>query len=645
MCGVAGFLGASRTNPGSSLKRMSTALQRRGPDGEGVWIDEKLEVGLAHRRLTLVDLSDSGAQPMVSRNGRYVIAFNGEIYNHREIRKKYFSEAGGFRGTSDTEVLLRSIEAWGLHRTLSKLVGMFAFALLDRLEERVFLVRDRLGEKPLYFGQQGSLFCFASEPAGIIAHPDWKQEINPKAVNELVLYGRIAAPDSIYTSMQKLEPGCMVDVKKENGIWNLGKTFRWWDYGQILREAGSDNSRQIAGYAKSVEEILNETIAGQLDADVPVGAFLSGGIDSSTIASLAAAQSSRRLNTFTVGFSDKDYDESKKAAKIAKHLGTEHHELLISSSSALELVEALPEMYSEPFADSSQIPTAMISRYASNHVKAVLSGDGGDEVFGGYNRYVWLPRLQRIGRLFSQGVKNRIGEALMPGTRSSQSVLSLAGSFARFSNARQSQEKSQKALFALFASNELNAYEQMLRTGPMAHLVCYKPLSEGSSNRPKRVSTSGSYVERMQYWDTMGYLPDDILVKVDRASMYHGLEARLPFLDHRLLEFMSQVPVGAKVIKGQRKPILRKLASRYIPEELLAGSKSGFAVPVGAWLRGPLREWGDDLLSESQLRRENFFDVSLVRKIWDQHQRQIWDHNLTLWAILMFQQWKNATQP
>ena len=645
MCGVAGFLGLTQSDPYVTLERMSAAVLRRGPDSQGSWVDKELEVGLTHRRLTLIDLSATGDQPMISSSGRYAIVFNGEIYNHKAIRNKYFSRSAAFRGSSDTEVLLRSIEAWGLHETLPKLVGMFAFVLLDRFERRVFLVRDRLGEKPLYFGQQGGLFCFASEPAGIIAHPDWKREINPQAVNELVLYGRIAAPNAIYTSMEKLEPGCIVEAKNENGKWRLGKTSRWWNYRQPSREAGSGDSCQIVDYADSAEQILNKAISGQLDADVPVGAFLSGGIDSSTIVALANAQSTRRLHTFTVGFSDKDYDESKKAAKIAKHLDTEHHELLVSPSRALEIVETLPKMYSEPFADSSQIPTAMISGYASNHVKAVLSGDGGDEVFGGYNRYVWLPRLQRVSRLISPGVKSHIREALMPGSRGNQGFMCLVGSAARFSNSRHFLEKSQKALFALLASNELDAYEQMLRTGPVAHLVCYETPSESILNRPKMASTSGNFVERMQYWDTTGYLPDDILVKVDRASMYHGLEARLPFLDHRLLEFMSGVPVSAKVIKGERKPILRNLVSKYIPEELLTGSKSGFAVPIGAWLRGPLREWGNDLLSESQLRRENFFDVSVVREIWDQHQREIWDHNLTLWAILMFQQWKNAKQP
>jgi asparagine synthase (glutamine-hydrolysing) len=639
MCGIVGFFGSTDVDPYHHLEGMSAALERRGPDGEGMWVDRDLEIALGHRRLTIVDLTVTGAQPMRSKDGRYIIVFNGEIYNHKELRKRHLSGSTEFRGTSDTEVLLACVQEWGLEGALSRLVGMFAFVLVDLGEQRAFLVRDRMGEKPLYYGQQGQLFCFASEPAGIVAHSGWRAEIDPVAVNQLVLYGRIPAPLSIYQSVEKLEPGCMMDLRRVQGQWRVGKVTQWWDYQTNVATQISRNSIAPGLVVDEVESILGTTISGQMEADVPVGAFLSGGIDSSTIVAIASAQSSDPIHTFTVGFESDDYDESDQARAIAKHLGTKHHELLVSPNNALKAVESLPSIYSEPFADSSQIPTALIAQFASEHVKVVMSGDGGDEVFGGYNRYIWAPRVRQISRFLPGSMKKFLNKKMFSGAIPSRGLVYLLEFIARLVSVRQSDEKIQKALVALLASSEGGTYEQLMRTGPVAHLLAPHENSLEEKSGSKALGLGESFAERMQHRDATGYLPDDILVKVDRASMAYSLETRLPFLDHRLIEFMGKVPITDKIDKAQRKKILRQLSSRYLPQGLMVKGKSGFAVPVGEWLRGPLKAWGNDLLSESQLNRQGFLDTIFVRDLWDQHQRRAWDHTATLWAILMLQQW------
>lgn len=629
------------------LVRMADPLRHRGPDDGGIWADAEAGIGLAHRRLAIVDLSPHGAQPMPSSNGRYVLSFNGEIYNHRALRSELeqagAAPVGRWRGHSDTETLAEGIAHWGLAATLEKAAGMFALALWDRQERTLSLLRDRFGEKPLYYGWFGRDLAFASELKSLRALPAFVGEIDREAVAALASRTFIPAPRSIYRGVFKLQPGCILEIRpgarprqqppavgeQEDGL----RLSRYWSYREIVAEGLGSPIKDEGEALDSVESALRQAISDQAMADVPVGAFLSGGFDSSTVVALYQQVSSAPVRTYAIGFTEAGFDEAPHAKAVAAHLGTDHSELYVTPAEAREVLPLLPEIYDEPFADSSQIPTFLVSRFARHEVTVALTGDGGDELFGGYNRHVIGPALwSRLAPL--PGLLRALGRPLgflpqrwwEPFVRSGpkgSGAARIAKGLAVASTARGPAD-----IYQSFVDEWAFEANPVLGAGGLHSL---DPPLEGASP-----------AEQMMLGDALGYLPDDILCKVDRASMAVSLETRVPFLDHRVATVAARVPIGMKIADGKGKLIIRKLLGRYVPPALTDRPKAGFGVPVGEWLRGPLKGWADDLLSEERLRRESLFDVAAVRRRYAAHQAGHRDSSAALWAILMFQAWREA---
>jgi asparagine synthase (glutamine-hydrolysing) len=646
MCGIAGyFRGAeqiSREVASEILTSMSVTLVSRGPDDSGVWHDDP-EIGLAHRRLSILDLSPAGHQPMASISGRYVIVFNGEIYNHLELRAEL--RHTNWRGHSDTETLLAAFEEWGTAKTLKKSIGMFAIALWDREAKQLTLARDRLGEKPLYYGWQGSgeraVFLFGSELKALKAHPAFSAEIDRDAMCLLMRHSYIPAPHSIYRGIYKLKPGTSLVVslaRREPAIQT------YWS----LADVALTGSRQ--GFVGSPQDIVDQldvllrsVVQQQMLADVPLGAFLSGGIDSSTIVALMQAQASRPVKTFTIGFTETGYNEAVHAKAVASHLGTDHTEMYVSPQEALDVIPALPRMYCEPFADSSQIPTFLVSRLARQNVTVSLSGDAGDELFAGYNRYVvaqnlWgkisrLPRGLRV--LAASGIRG-----VSPGAWNTLfgAALPFAPKKWRLLNAG---DKVHKGAGVLGARTIDDLYLGLVTQWEPQDLVigAREPVTSLRGDPPQLDGLDD--VQRMMALDAMTYLPDDILCKVDRAAMAVSLETRVPFLDPRVVEFAWRIPPAMKLRAGVGKWILRQVLYRYVPKELIERPKMGFGVPLDSWLRGPLRDWAEALLDEGRLRAEGYFRPEPIRKKWAEHLsgKRNWQHHL--WDVLMFQAWLN----
>ena len=646
MCGIAGVVG-QRAEAGT-LRAMSGALRHRGPDDEGCWIDEESRVGLAHRRLAIVDLSACGHQPMHSADGRLVLSYNGEIYNHPELRKQLEARgqgpAGGWRGHSDTETLLQAIACWGLEQALAQAVGMFAFALWDRRERRLHLVRDRFGEKPLYYGWAGRDLVFGSELKALRAHPAFGGEIDRVALGHYAARTYIPAPRSVYRGIFKLLPGCILTIDPaaaerlgdppEVGGSHAGlKLRRYWSYRDVVEQGGREPLRDEREAMEAVEKALRAAVAGQSVADVPVGAFLSGGIDSSTIVALYQGQASSSARTFSIGFEEQGYNEAEHARAVAEHLGTVHHEHVVTVREAQDVIPLLPSMYDEPFADSSQIPTFLVSRFAREKVTVALTGDGGDELFAGYNRHVMAPALWRRLKRVPGPLRAAAGQALgrVPSRAWSAMLGLLPGHHPPHAGARL-----QKALrVAAGAKSTDDVFASFLDEWSTAP----SPVLGGAGAPVPDLLVDAGEVERMCFADAVGYLPDDILCKVDRASMAVSLETRLPFLDHRVAEAAARVPASLKVREGRGKHILRQILYRHVPRELVDRPKSGFAVPVGEWIRGPLRDWAEDLLDPDVLSGEGFFDAAAVRQRWAQHQSGQRESTPALWAVLMFQAW------
>lgn len=601
------------------LRRMGRALAHRGPDDEGFWLDDSTGFGIAHRRLAVADLSHGGHQPMVSNCERYVLAFNGEIYNHKELRNRLEHEQQGltWRGHSDTEVLLACLVRWGLERTLHSCVGMFAFALWDRQARALTLARDRMGEKPLYWGWQGQVLLFGSELKAMKIHPDFQSEIDRNALALLLRYNYIPAPHSIYRGIHKLPAGhyVIIDNKDLDAV-----PTRYWDYRAIVR-AGLD--KPFAGTdVQAVDELearLISSIRGQREADVPLGAFLSGGIDSSLVAALMQQQSAQQIHTYAIGFQDKAFDEAVHARAVATHLGTDHTELYVTEQDALAVVPDLPRIYCEPLADSSQIPTFLVSQIARQHVTVALSGDGGDELFGGYTPYQFMPKLWRLLR--------RVPQPLRSGAATALAVLPMPQRLEKLMSVMDAEDREQ--LYAKMRSHWLDPESVVLGAKEPDSLL--------------RNPVDWRFVESFETWmmavDVCSYMPDDILAKVDRAAMANSLETRVPLLDHRVVEFAARLPLSMKIRNGQGKWILRQLLYRYVPQALVDRPKTGFSVPLGSWLRGPLREWAENLLQETKLREEGYFDARRVRAAWLEHISGRADRSEQLWSVLMFQAW------
>lgn len=620
---------------------MCDALSHRGPDASGVWQDSQGIVALGHRRLAVLDLSEAGAQPMMSENARYVIAFNGEIYNFQSLRRELENRGiSAWRGHSDTEVILAAFETWGIAPALEKLVGMFAIAVWDRERSQLHLVRDRLGEKPLYYGWLDGVFLFASELKAFCGHPEWKGLIDRHALKSLLRFGYIPAPLSIYRNVYKLMPGSYITLRDPAD--RTAKPVRYWS-AVTIAERGTENPYQgnDAAAADALESLLRESVRGEMVADVPLGAFLSGGIDSSTIVALMQAESTQPIRTFTVGFEEGGYDEAVHARAVAAHLKTSHTELYVTAQQARDVIPELPRIYDEPFADVSQIPTSLISRLARQNVTVCLSGDGGDELFGGYNRYFWAQAIwNKTGRL-TDGVRKLFGRGLSglsPDTWD-RIFRTLGPLWPAAYRQRLPGDKLHKLAHIVKATSEADLYMRLVSLWAPPVPVIDDGMDADEPEDPVLPAFGQAYPHKMMLWDTLSYLPDDILTKVDRAAMSVSLETRLPFLDHRVAEFAWTLPLSLKIRGGRGKWLLRQVLHRHVPEKLVDRPKMGFGVPIDSWLRGPLRDWAEELLAEKRLRDGGYFHPQPVRDKWREHLtgRRNWQY--ALWNVLMFQAW------
>jgi asparagine synthase (glutamine-hydrolysing) len=646
MCGIAGIVDpAGRFDRGAVLATMSAALAHRGPDDEGFWEHAGLGVGFAHRRLSIVDLSAAGHQPMHSHSGRYVLLFNGEIYNHQALRRELEPLVRSFRGHSDTEVFLTAIEHWGLERTLQATVGMFAFALLDVADGRLHLVRDRPGKKPLYYGRIGGAFAFASELKAIAGIPGFGGDIDRDALAAYFRHNYVPAPRSVYQGLRKLEAGTILTL--EVGRRDLeGRAQRYWFAPDVYRRVRG--STRITKFPEAVDELdrlLGDAVGLRMIADVPLGAFLSGGIDSSVVVALMQRQASAPTRTFTIGFEEAGFDEAAHARRIAAHLGTDHTELYLTAREARDVIPLLPTIFDEPFADSSQIPTYLVSRLAGRSVKVALSGDGGDEVFMGYERYRAVCSAWGRVRWMPGGLRRRLGGIL---TRTSPAALDrwlrwVAPLLPSFGRARSVGEALQKAGEVVGAPDREHFYRALVshEKHPDRLVLGAREPTTPLTDPQFRIPGS-SLVEHASLVDWAMYLPDDILVKVDRASMAVSLEARAPILDHRVVEFAWSLPTEWKLHGTNGKRILRAVAERYVPRELIERPKMGFGIPLRDWLRGPLRDWATDLLAPDSIRRAGLLDPVIVSRYLDEHLSGTQDWHARLWDILMLQAWLEA---
>lgn len=616
---------------------MTEAIVYRGPDAGDVWVEETCGLALGHRRLSIVDLSSAGAQPMVSSCGRFVISYNGEIYNAEDLRPALEASGRRFRGYSDTEVIVEGVAAWGVAATVKRLIGMFALALWDRREEILYLVRDRLGIKPVYWADFGGRLLFGSELKALRADRHWTPELDRCALTAYMRFGYVPAPHSIYRGVQKLCPSSILTARKDRPptittYWSLDDIAR---RGQTERFVGDEVEA-----AEALDALLRDAVKRRMVADVPLGAFLSGGIDSSTVVALMQAQSARPVRTFSIGFRESGYDEAQNAAAVARHLGTEHTELYASPQHALDVIPQLPTMYDEPFADSSQVPTYLVSKMTREHVTVALSGDGGDELFGGYTRYfrgaaLWraidaAPQLLR--HLAASGVR-----ALSPAAWSA-----LGNVIPQGHRPVQFGDKMHKLASVLAGEPEASAFYRQIVSlwlNP-ANLVSSGAEPSGLHEDAAVRDLVPDFVERMQYLDTLTYLPDDILTKVDRASMAVSLEARVPIIDHRVVAFSWSLPPAMKAGNGVGKRLLRSVLHRYVPRELVERPKMGFVMPVHSWLRRELREWAEALLDERRLAQEGLLDPAPIRARWHEHLEGKRNWQSQLWAVLMFQAWK-----
>ncbi len=648
MCGITGFWSRrpARDADIACLERMCSRLSHRGPDAAGMWLDAGDGPALGHRRLAVVDLSENGSQPMLSATGRFVITYNGEVYNLGPLRAEL--RAAGqvkFRGHSDTELILAAVETWGLERTLEKLTGMFAFALWDGQKKRLHLVVDRLGKKPLYYGWANGIFLFGSELKALTPHPSFDDQLDADALTEFFRFGFIPAPLSIYRKVSKLEPGHVLTLRSPDErdatldeYWSVESVAR---AGRLNPYSGSD-----ADALADLERLLLDAVGMRMVADVPLGSLLSGGIDSSLVTALMQAQSSRPVRTFSIGYADARYDEANDARRVAAHLGTEHTELRVGWGDALDVIPSLPTYYDEPFADASQIPTFLVSRLARQHVTVALTGDGGDEVWGGYDRYVWGRRLYDTFFKAPAVVRRVCAHAL-----TAQSPDAYNRWFDRIERLVPSQyrvrlvgDKIHK-LARLAGADSAEGYHLALASlawSTPERLLSKKPLAEPGRRRVRwpQAVPGADIAELMMLRDLAVVFPGDMLAKVDRASMAVSLECRLPLADHRVVELASRLPLRLKLQGGQGKVLLRRVLDKYVPRQLVDRPKMGFGVPIADWLRGPLVEWSSDLLSDASLSDGDLLDARPIRQAWNEHQHGKRSRHVELWAVLMFQAWR-----
>ena len=640
MCGIVGFLShrtdVSAEAMGALAQQMADTLAHRGPDGDGVWVDPAAGIALGHRRLAIIDLSAGGRQPMMSASGRYVISYNGEVYNFLDLRAELEAAGHRFRAGTDTEVMLTACDAWGPTRALSRFWGMFAFALWDRQERRLMLARDRLGKKPLYWGRIGGTWLFASQPKALMLHPAWRGILDRDALAALLKFNYIPAPRSIWSGIAKLRPGHFATIDASGEAVEAC----YWDLRALARDGlAARGTVDAVAAEEQLEHLLKDAVRRRLIGDVPLGAFLSGGIDSSTVVALMQAASTRPVRTYTIGFRQPDYDESAHARGVAAHLGTDHTELYAEPGDALDLATHIPDYFDEPFADASQIPTLLLSRLTRQHVTVALSGDGGDEMFAGYSRYVWAQELRRWLQPLparARGLMARGILALPPHAWDALFRLVPARHRPRLAG-----DRLHKLAGVIRFSDADDLYWRLVSLWPQpTALVAGAAIHQDQGGGDSLRRDIPDFIDRMQYFDQTTYLPDDILTKVDRASMSVGLEVRAPLIDHRVVEFAWGLPRALKLRHGSGKWILRRILHRFVPKHLVERPKMGFAVPIADWLRGPLRDWAEDMLSPRSLTEDGLFEAAPIRTRFAEHLsgRRNWQYSL--WGVLMVQAWR-----
>ena len=634
MCGISGLIGwpGSDSEGLAAIKKMTNTLSHRGPDDYGIWKDQDSKVFLGHNRLSILDLSENGKQPMISFCKRYVITFNGEIYNHLDIRKLINQKKNiSWRGSSDTETLIESISIFGLDKTLQKIRGMFSFSVFDRKKKDIYLVRDRHGEKPLYvLNLKNNFFAFASEISAFYHIPNFQPQINNEGLACYFKRGWIAAPLSIWNNITKVLPGNYIKLKvNSNGKYYNKSHVNYWDCSKIsIQNQNNPFEGSFEQGTQKLEKLLLEVLEGQSLSDVPLGVFLSGGIDSSLISALMQKTSSKMIKTFSIGFEDKNYDESIFAEKIAKHLNTKHSTLKASPQDAIDLIQKMPTVYSEPFADSSQIPTTLLCNLVRKHVKVALTGDGGDELFSGYTRYLFAQKSFRFINNYPQKLRDYFTQIIK---MTSPSVMN---NFGKAIRVKRLGDKLHKASEIISLNNFQDFYETLTTYWPD------KTIISNSNSEIYNFNDNLDNIENMMLADQLNYLPNDILVKGDRASMSVGLETRTPFLDHKITEFAWSLPRNFRIEKNNGKRILREILYRYVPRKLVDRPKQGFGMPVNDWLRGPLREWTEDLISNKNLPNDGLLNGDLVRKVWIEHLSGSRNLEYKLWPVLMWQQWQ-----
>jgi asparagine synthase (glutamine-hydrolysing) len=652
MCGIAGILDTRAATPaeqlGSLATDMAATLGHRGPDDCGLWVDPAHGVAFGHRRLAVIDPGPGGAQPMTSHDGRWIMTYNGEIYNHRALRRRLADEGVALRGDSDTEVFVESVARWGLKRALDACEGMFAAALWDRQSRDLHLVRDRFGEKPLYFGMVADFFAFGSELKALATLPGFGADIDRTAVTEYLRYNCIPAPRTIWRGVRKLLPGHLMTYRAGTKGRDIPPQKAYWSLADAVAAARRDRlSVSAEEMVERLEGVLSEAVATRMVADVPVGAFLSGGVDSSTIVALMQRHASGPVRTFTVGFDDPSFDESTEALRVAQHLGTDHTAVHVDDTEAMSAIELLPDIWDEPFSDVSQIPTYLVSRVARQGVTVSLSGDGGDELFAGYNRHAWLERVwSTVGGLPS-GVRRAAGSAIgqiPPGVvETAAGATKVLPSKWRFRNPS---TKVAKLGRVLAAPTPEEAYQSLTTHWADAdHMVLGDDAHDGPGPLEAAPFSGSGITERMLWFDLSRYLPNDILVKLDRAAMAVSLETRVPFLDRQVLQLAWSLPLDVKLHDGQTKWLLRQVLQRHVPAELVDRPKMGFGFPIGRWLRGPLREWAEHLLDERRLRSQGLLAPLPVRRAWGVHCSGRQDLGYELWDLLVLQSWIDRWYP
>ena len=652
MCGITGLFDPSRSSDAETLTGrvvgMTAALVHRGPDGDGVWSDPSHGIALGHRRLAVVELGPEGAQPMVSADRRWVLVFNGEIYNHRELRHRLEGEGMAFRGGSDTEVLLGAVQSWGVDAALDACEGMFALGLWDRRTEQLHLARDRFGEKPLYYGWIGGRLAFASELKSLRTLPEFDAVVDRDAVALYLRHNCVPAPHTIYRGIAKLSPGGYVTVAGTDrpGVAPVARSY-WSARDAIERSRSQPLEGSPTELADRLEQALSDSVAARMVADVPVGAFLSGGIDSSLVVALMQRHSDRPVRTFTIGFADRAFDESGEAAAVADHLGTDHTLLAVSDRDAESVVPLLPYSWDEPFGDISEIPMFLVSRLARTEVTVALSGDGGDELFAGYNRHAWLDRIWRTSSVLPRPVRRAAGAAL--GSLSPGTVDTLARGTAVLParmRIRNPSTKVAKVAKVLSAHGVEDAYFALASYWDDAEsLVLGAGTSASVAARPDEWPTLSGITEQMLWLDLVTYLPDDILTKLDRAAMANSLETRVPFLDRGVFDVAWRLPMSTKLHDGTTKWLLRQVLYRHVPASLVERPKMGFGFPIGTMLRGALRPWAEELLDERRLRAQGLLDPAPIRAAWASHLAGTRDHGYELWAVLALQAWIDRWTP